>query len=95
MPGAVLGRKFGILIFLIDFGKGALPVAFSVPVASFMDLDIASAFGQVDALRVGVAVAAFLGHLFPVYLGFHGGKGVATGAGQCSSCSQDRLPSPC
>jgi acyl phosphate:glycerol-3-phosphate acyltransferase len=72
--GRVLGRKFGILVFLLDFGKGALPVlaARLAPVA----LD-----WPPDLLGVSVGLAAFLGHMFPVYLGFRGGKGVATGAG--------------
>jgi acyl phosphate:glycerol-3-phosphate acyltransferase len=75
--GRVLGRRFGILVFLLDFAKGALPVA----VAGLLPTDFDEARGLPDALRVGVALCAFLGHLFPVYLGFRGGKGVATGAG--------------
>jgi acyl phosphate:glycerol-3-phosphate acyltransferase len=72
----VLGRQFGALVFVLDFLKGAGPVAAAVP--------LADALAPVDApemLRVGAAALAFLGHLFPVYLGFRGGKGVATGAG--------------
>ena len=79
--GRVLGRKYGILIFLIDFIKGAVPVALMVPLARWLDDEAVTAFGSPDALRVMAALAAFLGHLFPVYLGFRGGKGVATGAG--------------
>src|SRR5262249_11476487 len=62
----VLGTPFGVLVFVLDFLKGAIPVAM---------------VGPPDGLRVGAAALAFLGHLFPVYLRFRGGKGVATGAG--------------
>lgn len=70
--GRVLGRRFGILVFVLDFLKGAIPAA----VASAL-------FAEHDANLAGVlaGVGAFLGHLFPVYLRFRGGKGVATGAG--------------
>src|SRR3954467_8355872 len=64
--GRVLGRRFGLLVFALDFAKGAVPVA----VAGALPADVREAFGPPDALRVGVALATFLGHMFPVYLGF-------------------------
>jgi acyl phosphate:glycerol-3-phosphate acyltransferase len=75
--GRVLGRKFGLLVFALDFAKGAGPVAMT----SLLPAEAHEALGLPDALRVGAALCAFLGHIFPVYLGFRGGKGVATGAG--------------
>ena len=71
--GRVLGRRFGVLVFVLDFAKGALPVL----AASFLP---ESGLPR-DSLPVAAGVAAFLGHLFPVYLRFRGGKGVATGVG--------------
>jgi acyl-phosphate glycerol 3-phosphate acyltransferase len=73
--GRVLGRPFGFLVFLLDFAKGALPVA----AAAWMAAEASS--GAVDDLQVAAGLTAFLGHLFPIYLRFRGGKGVATGAG--------------
>jgi len=73
--GRVLGWKFGVLVFLLDFAKGAGPV-----LAADLLFELGSDLGA-DELRVAAGLAAFLGHLFPVYLGFRGGKGVATGAG--------------
>jgi glycerol-3-phosphate acyltransferase PlsY len=75
-----LGRPLGTLVFILDFLKGALPVAVIVPLAEFWNAESARALPH-ESLRVGAAAAAFLGHLFPIYLGFRGGKGVATGAG--------------
>ncbi|WP_171471501.1 glycerol-3-phosphate 1-O-acyltransferase PlsY [Frigoriglobus tundricola] len=77
----VLGYRFGALVFLLDLLKGVVPVAFVVPLAETLAPGSATNLGSPDALRVGAAALAFLGHLYPVYLGFRGGKGVATGAG--------------
>lgn len=73
--GRVLGWRYGVLVFLLDFAKGAGPTALALALPDRADMLPA------DALPVAAGLAAFLGHLFPVYLGFRGGKGVATGAG--------------
>ena len=75
--GRVLGRKLGWLVFALDFLKGAVPVF----VAGLLPAAAQEAFGLPDLLRVGCAATAFLGHMFPVFLKFRGGKGVATGSG--------------
>ena len=76
--GRVLGKKFGILVFLFDFAKGLLPVTIALALKKTHPCDELFERGW---LEVGAGLAAFLGHLFPVYLRFRGGKGVATGAG--------------
>jgi acyl phosphate:glycerol-3-phosphate acyltransferase len=77
--GRVLGRKYGILVFALDFAKGAVPVLIAGGTGEMDHL------GWIDwpanTLRVLAGLCAFIGHVFPVYLAFHGGKGVATGAG--------------
>lgn len=78
--GRVLGRRFGILVFLFDFAKGAIPAAAASWLADLADWTPSTESWK-HALPVGAGLAAFLGHLFPVYLHFRGGKGVATGAG--------------
>jgi acyl phosphate:glycerol-3-phosphate acyltransferase len=77
--GRVLGRPFGVLVFLLDFTKGAGPALAAKWFASTQSLELPP-----DSLPVAAAVAAFLGHLYPIYLRFHGGKGVATAAGAVS-----------
>lgn len=66
----VAGRTLGILTLVGDCLKGLLPVLLA---ARLFDL-------QPGPLAL-VALAAFLGHCYPVYLGFKGGKGVATALG--------------
>ena len=65
----VLGRKAGILVFILDFIKGQLG-----------DLLGCYLFGVPGAMVLG-GLFAMLGHMFPIFLGFKGGKGVATGLG--------------
>ncbi len=73
--GRVLGRPYGILVFVLDFAKGALPVL------AARAWRPAGLEGPPDLAPVAAGVASFLGHLYPVFLGFRGGKGVATAAG--------------
>jgi acyl phosphate:glycerol-3-phosphate acyltransferase len=73
--GRVLGWRFGIVVFLLDFMKGAVPAAVGLALGARQQIEPPAALG------VTAGLAAFVGHLFPVYLGFRGGKGVATGAG--------------
>lgn len=63
------GKGAGALTLLLDAGKGALPVV------------AARWLGLAPAWVAAVGLAAFLGHLFPVWLRFRGGKGVATALG--------------
>jgi glycerol-3-phosphate acyltransferase PlsY len=72
----VLGYKAGIPVLLFDVFKGWLAVQLAVwlPVPGLsQELMI--------YVRIGMALAAVLGHVFPVYAGFKGGKGVGTIAG--------------
>jgi len=70
----VLGWKVGILVFLADALKGALPVLLLPPRI------VAPGYPVLWAL--GCGIAAIVGHVRPLYLGFRkGGKGVATAAG--------------
>jgi glycerol-3-phosphate acyltransferase PlsY len=77
--GRVLGRPFGILVFVLDFAKGAVPALLAKEWTAAQTLALPA-----DCLPVTAAVAAFLGHLYPIYLRFRGGKGVATAAGAVS-----------
>lgn len=60
------GKKAAIITLLGDMLKGLIPVL------------IAVSLGMPDEVIAATGVAAFLGHLYPVYYGFKGGKGVAT-----------------
>ena len=64
-----LGRSVGILTLSGDCLKGAIPVV------------VARYFGMSDLWIAAAGLAAFLGHVYTIFLGFKGGKGVATALG--------------
>ncbi len=70
----VLGAKWGVLCFVLDVLKGAMPVL--LPNVLLTADDPNRTHWQVAA-----GLLAILGHMFPIWLGFHGGKGVATALG--------------
>jgi glycerol-3-phosphate acyltransferase PlsY len=63
------GKKLAALTLLGDLVKGLVPIL------------IARALTNDPVVLAAVAMAAFLGHLYPVFFGFKGGKGVATAVG--------------
>ena len=60
------GKLVGVLTLLADIGKGSLAVGLAIM------------FNLGEPTVAAVALASFLGHIFPIYLKFKGGKGVAT-----------------
>lgn len=65
----IVGRKQGLITLLLDVAKGFIPVV------------VSSQLGFSLTVTVLAALAAFLGHLYPIFLKFQGGKGVATAFG--------------
>lgn len=69
----LLGKKMGILTLLLDVAKGFFPMFVTALIIGH---------GPGRNLLIALSGAAtVLGHMYPVYLGFKGGKGVATGLG--------------
>lgn len=69
----LLGKKLGGLTLLCDTCKGIFPM--------LLALWLLPEGGSRESTALLCGAAAFLGHLFPIYLGFIGGKGVATALG--------------
>ena len=74
--GRLLGKRFFFLVFLLDLLKGMLPM-----LAAKWVLRDAPQEPKTFALWLVVGFAAIVGHMFSVFIGFKGGKGVATSSG--------------
>lgn len=68
----VLGKKAGIPVLIIDIVKGILATSLAFVSPYVFDSN------QFVNLELGLGISALVGHIFPVFAGFRGGKGVAT-----------------
>lgn len=79
--GRVLGRRWGLMCFALDAAKGAIPVLAAGAAASVLGRSAA----EIGAASLGwwllIVAAALAGHMWSPFIGFRGGKGVATGFG--------------
>ena len=69
----VLGKPIGSAVLLLDMLKGYLAVNLAL-----LQAEITSGTEAWMILKIGLGLVAVLGHIFPVFAGFRGGKGVAT-----------------
>src|ERR1700748_963613 len=72
----VLGKKAGIPVMLIDILKGWT----ATNLAYFIGVSTTGAYNSAAYINYALAlgIAAVMGHLFPIFAGFRGGKGIAT-----------------
>lgn len=89
----VMGKRYGIPCFLLDFLKGVLPTLLGIsllliakhsnPLSLAFLQSYATTLPRIEAqtLHVFIGLCAILGHNFSPWIGFKGGKGIATSAG--------------
>src|SRR5438132_8423532 len=73
----VLGKPYGYAVFVLDFLKGLGAVKISVLITT----RVRPEWGSPEIFGIIAAASAVVGHCFPLWLKFRGGKGVATSAG--------------
>lgn len=82
------GWKFALAVMTIDIGKGWLAVAW-VPIVMFPGIENTV---QTVWLQVACAMTVVLGHVYPLWFGFRGGKGAATLVGVLAGFMPEALP---
>jgi acyl phosphate:glycerol-3-phosphate acyltransferase len=69
----VLGPKWGTMVMIIDMLKGIAAVKLALLLPEYSD-----SANNLQSLQTGLGLAAVIGHIFPIWADFRGGKGVAT-----------------
>ena len=69
----VLGPRWGTLVMIADMLKGIIAVKLALLLPNYFNDDT-----QLQTLQIGLGLAAVVGHIFPIWADFRGGKGVAT-----------------
>ena len=69
----VLGPKWGTLVMITDMVKGIVAVKLALLLPAYADSEV-----NLQNLQTGLGLAAVVGHIFPIWADFRGGKGVAT-----------------
>ncbi len=78
----VMGWKYGILVILLDALKGVLAVVFVARLHyGNMPFNNATPFDDFTLVQILAGVSAIIGHVWTVFAGFKGGKGIATALG--------------
>ena len=72
----IINKQAGFICFILDFLKGSIPIfLFLKIIYPILQLDIIKYYNNLPILIVFITI---LGHIFPIYLSFKGGKGIST-----------------
>lgn len=69
----ILGPKWGTVVMITDMVKGIVAVKLALLLPAYADNEV-----NLQNLQTGLGLAAVIGHIFPIWADFRGGKGVAT-----------------
>lgn len=69
----ILGKKWGTFVMIVDMLKGIIGTSLYILLPYYLEHEVAR-----TNLMIGLGLAAVLGHVFPIWADFKGGKGVAT-----------------
>lgn len=88
----ILGWRLGLLVALVDFGKGYAAVLLFAGTLSFPGIPLPGTVPAREVLFIAAVMAAVLGHRLPVFARFHGGKGFTAAAGAVTAFSPWTAP---